>query len=1316
MRFQESVKILTFDLNGEKDFPYKCFEENLVIDRVIAMREFRKVRNFSCIKEDCVPLPTLEWFCKLAQEYSSLVYVMDDLKTVTVYDGEFPLCKFKTDTGLDLVRYSVEASDPLTYKCLSVLFNVLPRELFSSLYSDYTQRLIDGRVLDSASKQDPESSKDRSSEFGLLSSLFISLVKEGKNTEEKRAKVSYNDETREPVSPYESLLNSSFHIEKQKFTSKYFKSQFPSGPFLISEGLQIKYRTSSSLFIRHIFIIVEAFHLLYEDLKLDIFQHSLLHSLAGLIYSLARLMGRFGAEYIEYYSKAHPDLNDLNGVNQGTLEDFISKYLDVCPKAVPKIYDWILSLLKAQPPTFMPVLFERTRIVCRIFECFSEIPASSGPSPLAKRSPQHFVDTDIEISAKFPVFKPSFKEKKHKLRIPTNSKYNKVIQVLIEEKVKMEDIKSLPPGIALPVLQVIKSIQQTPPADSSSWPKKALTLINRLDLYHNKSLPKSKIQDKKFDQQYDQILQLELHHDEDISSSLSEYIFPKDLRMEEVSNILDVSKTLKMRMPENSISDEHFENEKHNLLYKLCLKRASTCIGYGAFTLGTSKASATSASSVPQINFSALLPPNFETKMQMSATELETREKDFMVWPKFHIGVATGLKMLSEDPKDYVRNRQWITYHRGEEESNEHAGFIMALGMLGQLEALHDLDIYRYLRAEQESIIIAIYLGTAASSLGSMDERIMRVLRISIAFLIPPFVDIEIKLTQEAASIMGFGLLYKCSGNRQVTEMLIVQLGRKALTNKDIEREGLSLAAGFALGMVSLAAGTVTPGLEDLRIDERLIRLFEGGKRMQPPKILQTGYLMGDSSKCSVTMEGDNFVTAITAPGALVAYALIHLRSNNELAADKIESPNTFYALEWIRPEHLMIKILSKNLILLDSVQGSKSWLFSQVPSLISFCFQSSLLQVYSKYPDKDIDFSTIANCYVYSLAGGFLSIAFKYLGTGDHSVSQVIIDEILLIREMKTQTMSHQDLSDTNKNSIEKQTLLTALCVGCLSLGLIMAGTGDSNSFRVMKKIRKRVEGEYGFSIAVNMAIGFLFLGNCQYSFSNSDFAIAAILAAIYPKFPSSPSDNRHHLQAFRHLYILALEKRLLVTKDADTKALVHVPVKVNYKDIGPVLATSPVLLRPLYLCSSIEVVDSEYFYCTAQLNELKKLVMFVKRKVENLDASKDWMWVKDDDLKIEELESWLGGSQTPDEFWQCQDRAMRVVDQLEIAGCKDKAVNEIWNAVLENRQEVLPFLWGIKEKKENLECVRLFYTKVLEERKWRSLISVEGLYELYR
>jgi len=114
----------------------------------------------------------------------------------------------------------------------------------------------------------------------------------------------------------------------------------------------------------------------------------------------------------------------------------------------------------------------------------------------------------------------------------------------------------------------------------------------------------------------------------------------------------------------------------------------------------------------------------------------------------------------------------------------------------------------------------------------------MRALRVSIAFLIPPYVDIDIKLTQEAASMVGFGLLYKGSANRQVTEMLLVQMGRKPLTNKDIEREGLSLSAGFALGLVNLGTGANTPGLEDLMIDERLQRLFEGGLRIPPPKLL----------------------------------------------------------------------------------------------------------------------------------------------------------------------------------------------------------------------------------------------------------------------------------------------------------------------------------------------------------------------------------------------------------------------------------------------------------------------------------------------
>lgn len=743
-------------------------------------------------------------------------------------------------------------------------------------------------------------------------------------------------------------------------------------------------------------------------------------------------------------------------------------------------------------------------------------------------------------------------------------------------------------------------------------------LINRIDIHLNNQVKEEKqitLKGQPFEEQYEQILKLELDREEDPGSSLVEYIFPNDLRLEEATCMLDVTRTIKMRLPDNIVSEEQFESEKHNLLYKICLKRASTSVGYGALTLGTSKASPTSASQVPQINFSAFLPPNFDTKMTMPQTELETREKDFMVWPKFHIGVATGLKMLSENPKDYVKNRQWITYHRGEEESNEHAGFIFSLGLLGQLEALHDLDIYRYLRAEQESIIIAIYLGTAASALGSMDDKIMRLLRISIAFLIPPFVDIDIKLTQEAASMMGFGLLYKESGNRQVTEMLLVQLGRKALTNKDIEREGLSLAAGIALGMVNLASQAKTPGLEDLTIDERLIRLFEGGRRMAPPKILQTGYLMNESAKCSVAKEGENIVTTITAPGALLAYALIHLKSNNQLAAEKIEIPTTFYALEWVRPDHVMIKVLSKNLIMWESIEASKDWIYSQVPQLLRFCFENDIRSVQSAFQDKtDIDFNAISNCYIYIIGGAMLSLAFKYVGSGDSQVASLISDEILKIKDLKTQVLGGPiDFTDQNKNSIEKHALFTVICAGALALGLVMAGTGDLATFKMMKLIRKRVDGDYGFNMAHHMAVGFLYMGNCQYSFSNSNFAIAALLASIYPKFPSSSADNRHHLQAFRHLYVLALEKRLLVTKDADTKELVHVNIEVEYSDIGTRLETSPFLLRPLNLVRNVKVIGKDYYNYNLDVSTIPRLVLYTKRQTAAHEFENEaWNWLK--------------------------------------------------------------------------------------------------------
>jgi anaphase-promoting complex subunit 1 len=124
---------------------------------------------------------------------------------------------------------------------------------------------------------------------------------------------------------------------------------------------------------------------------------------------------------------------------------------------------------------------------------------------------------------------------------------------------------------------------------------------------------------------------------------------------------------------------------------------------------------------------------------------------------------------------------------------------------------------------------------------------------------------------------------------------------------------------------------------------------------------------------------------------------------------------------------------------------------------------------------------------------------------------------------------------------------LETCLNVAVLSLGLVMAGTGDLAALRVLRALHARVvEVTYGCHMAVSMAIGYLFLGGGTCTFDNSNESVAALVAACYPVFPTACWDNRYHLQAMRHLHALAIVPRALVLRDIDTRAPCYAPVTV--------------------------------------------------------------------------------------------------------------------------------------------------------------------------
>ena len=144
--------------------------------------------------------------------------------------------------------------------------------------------------------------------------------------------------------------------------------------------------------------------------------------------------------------------------------------------------------------------------------------------------------------------------------------------------------------------------------------------------------------------------------------------------------------------------------------------------------------------------------------------------------------------------------------------------------------------------------------------------------------------------------------------------------------------------------------------------------------------------------------------------------------------------------------------------------------------------------------------------------------------------------------------------LSLPNKPQLADQagrsTIEACLNVLVLSLALIMAGTGNVEVMRICRFLRSRTSQVnvvlYGSHLATHMALGLLFLGGCRYTISTAPFSIAVLVMALFPKFPIHSHDNRYHLQAFRHLYALAVEPRLIIPRDIDSGLVSIVHMKV--------------------------------------------------------------------------------------------------------------------------------------------------------------------------
>jgi anaphase-promoting complex subunit 1 len=259
-----------------------------------------------------------------------------------------------------------------------------------------------------------------------------------------------------------------------------------------------------------------------------------------------------------------------------------------------------------------------------------------------------------------------------------------------------------------------------------------------------------------------------------------------------------------------------------------------------------------------------------------------TEEK--VCWAFFNAGVAAGLA-ISRDARGI--DTSWILYNKGDnkggnELNNRHAGFLLALGLNGHLKSVAKWVAFKYLTPKHTMTSIGLLLGLAASYMGTMDSLVTRLLSVHVTRMLPPgAAELNLSPLTQTTGIMGIGLLYCNTQHRRMSEIMVSEIEHidTETDEEPLRNEGYRLAAGFALGFINLGKSSDLKGLHDMRLTERLLALAAGSKKVDLVHV---------------------FDKATAA--AVVAIALIFMKSENRVLARKIDVPDSLLQFDYVMP------------------------------------------------------------------------------------------------------------------------------------------------------------------------------------------------------------------------------------------------------------------------------------------------------------------------------------------------------------------------------------------------------------------------------
>lgn len=561
---------------------------------------------------------------------------------------------------------------------------------------------------------------------------------------------------------------------------------------------------------------------------------------------------------------------------------------------------------------------------------------------------------------------------------------------------------------------------------------------------------------------------------------------------------------------------------------------------------------------LPGFNLSCVMKPDNNTVNADKAAFSEEK----IGWAFFHSGVSAGLS-ISRDAKGI--DTSWILYNKPIPDlNNRHAGFLLALGLNGHLKTLAKWVAFKYLTPKHNMTSIGLLLGLAASYIGTMDSLITRLLSVHVTRMLPPgAAELNLSPLTQTTGIMGIGLLYCNTQHRRMSEIMVSEIEHidTEIDEEPLRNEGYRLAAGFALGFINLGKGSDLRGLHDMRLTERLLALAAGSKKVDLTHVL------------------DKATAA-----AVVAIALIFMKSENQVLARKIDVPDSLLQFDYVRPDIFLLRTLARHLIMWNTIDPSSAWIKRNLPE--SYRHRGSL-ESSTTLTSLDLPFYNI-------ITGLCFSIALRFAGSASFPVRDMLLhylDQFMRICRLDANTFDKKLTRNTVRNC---QDLLG------LSVATVMAGTGDLMVFRRLRSMHGRDDSEtpYGSHLAAHLAIGALFLGGGTFTFGTSNLAIAALVVAFYPIFPSNVQDNKSHLQAFRHFWVMAAEPRCLVARDIDTNQPVSVPIIITTRSGVQTKRHTPCLLPELDQIRDVRTDSPEYWNIVLDLQKNETHIAAFKSK----------------------------------------------------------------------------------------------------------------------